>query len=217
MTSAPPTTGIADSIVASAAATAIIEVHQEIHDLATRAGRAGVVARLRERSAELAHSGAAREQLKSRALEAAADDLAWGRAALSNWPTFFAEEWRPSPESRAELRRLVTPCQPGDTVASSVAAAIEARLIQDGEDSFAAARQLAERLADEITLQSALWDDPRIAADVDARRLMRAGEVGLSLRLEAIERRKIVHARQPRKGGVWKWLKTPFGPRTSRA
>lgn len=217
MTSASPTSGIADSIVASAAATAILDVHQEIHNFATQAGRAGVVARLRERSAELAHSGDAREQLKSRALEVAADDLAWGRAALSNWPTFFAEEWRPSPESRAELRRLLTPYQPADAVASSVAAAIEARLMQDGEDSFAAARQLAERLANEIALQSALWDDPRLAADLNARRLMLAGEVGLSLRLEAIKRQKVEPARQPRKGGVWKWLEAPFKPRTSRA
>ena len=216
MTSASPTTGTADSIVASAAAKAIIEVHQEIHHLSTQAGRAGVVARLRERSAELAHSGAAREQLKSQALEVAADDLAWGRAALSNWPTFFAEERRPSPESRAELRRLVTPYQPADAVASSVAAAIEAHLLQDGEDSFAAARQLTERLADEITLQSALWDDPRLAADLNARRLMRAGEVGLSLRLEEIKPRKVQHTRQPRKDGVWKWLKAPFAPRSSR-
>lgn len=217
MTSASPTTGIADSIVASAAATAILDVHQEIHDLATQAGRAGVVARLRERSADLAHSGDARDQLKSRALEVAADDLAWGRAALSNWPTFFAEEWRPSPESRAELRRLVTPYQPADAVASSVAAAIEARLMQDGEDSFSAARQLAESLANEIALQSALWDDPRLAADLNARRLMLAGEVGLSLRLQAIKRQKVELARQPKKGGVWKWLKAAFGPRTSRA
>ena len=217
MTSASPMTGTADSIIASAAAKAIIEVHQEIHDLSTQAGRAGVVARLRERSAELAHSGVGREQLKSRALEVAADDLAWGRAALSNWPTFFAEERRPSPESRAELRRLVTPYQPADAVASSVAAAIEARLLQDGEDSFAATRQLAERLADEIALQSALWDDPRLAADLNARRLMRAGEMGLSLRLEAIRPRKVEHERQPKRGRVWKWLKAPFAPRTSRA
>lgn len=213
-----PTVGIADSIVASAAAAAIIEVHQEINDLAAHAGRAGVVARLRERAADLAYSGAAREQLKSRALEVAADDLAWGRAALCNWPTFFAEEMRPSPESRAELRRLVTPYQPADAVAASVASAIEARLLQDGEDSFTAARRLAERLAEEIALQSALWDDPRIAADLNTRRLMRAGELGLSLRLETIKRRKVEPAKpQPKRGGVWKWLKAPFAARASRA
>lgn len=218
MQPAPPTVGTSDSIVASAAAAAIIEVHDEIHNLATQAGRAGVVARLRERSAELSQSGAAREQLKSRALEVAADDLAWGRAALSNWPTFFAAEHRPSQESRAELRRIVTPYQPADAVAASVAAAIEARLLQEGGDSFAAARQLAERLADEIALQSALWDDPRIAADLNARRLMRAGELGLSLRLEAINRRKVERAKpQPKRGGVWKWLRAPFEPRASRA
>ena len=216
MPSTPPTIEISDSIVASAAAAAISEVHDEIHDLSAHAGRAGVVARLRERSAELSQSGAAREQLKSRALEVAADDLAWGRAALSNWPTFFAAEHRPSPESRAELRAMVTPYQPADAVAASVAATIEARLLQDGGDSFTAARQLAERLADEIALQSALWDDPRIAADLNARRLMRAGELGLSLRLDAIKRRKRAKP-QPRRGGVWKWLRAPFKARASRA
>lgn len=218
MASPPPAIGISDSIVASAAAAAIIEVHDEIHDLSAQAGRAGIVARLRERAAELSQSGAAREQLKSRALEVAADDLAWGRAALSNWPTFFAAEHRPSPESRAELRRMVTPCQPADAVAASVAATIEARLLQEGGDSFAAARQLAERLADEIALQSALWDDPRITADLNARRLMRAGELGLSLRLEAINRREIERTKpQPKRGGVWKWLRAPFGPGAARA
>lgn len=218
MTSTPPPVGIADSIVASAAAAAIIEVHEEIHGLARHAGRAGVVARLRERAAELVCSGAAREQLKSRALEVAADDLAWGRAALSNWPTFFAEELRPSSESRAELRRLVTPYQPADAVAASVAASIEARLLHDGGDSFTAARHLADRLGDEIVLQAALWDDPRIAADLDARRLMRAGELGLSLRLEAIKSRKAERAKsQLKRGGVWKWLRAPFEPWASRA
>lgn len=218
MSSTPPTIGIADSIIASAAATAMIEVHDEILDLATQAGRAGVIARLRERSAELSQSGAAREQLKSRALEAAADDLAWGRAALSNWPTFFAADQRPSPEARAELRRMVTPYQPADAVAATVASAIEARLLQEGDDSFAAARQLPERLADEIALQAALWDDPRISADLNARRLMRAGELGLNLRLEAIKRRKVERAMpRPKRGGVWKWLRAPFEPRTSRA
>lgn len=218
MSSTPPTVGISDSIIASAAAAAIVQVHDEIHDLSAQAGRAGVVARLRERSAELSQSGAAREQLKSRALEVAADDLAWGRAALSNWPTFFAAEHRPSPESRAELRRLVTPYQPADAVAASVAALIEARLLQDGGDSFTAARQLPQRLADEIALQSALWDDPRITADLNARRLMRAGELGLSLRLDAINRWKVERAKpKPRRGGVWKWLRAPFQVRASRA
>ncbi len=216
MTSTPPTIGITDSIVASAAAAAIIEVHNEIHDLAAQAGRAGVVARLRERSAELSHSGAARDQLKSRALEVAADDLAWGRAALSNWPTFFAAELRPTPESRAELRRMVTPYQPADAVTSSVAASIEARLLQEDDDSFTAVRRFAERLADEVALQSALWDDPRIVADLDARRLMRAGELGLSLRLEEVKRRKIKRTK-PQRDGIWKWLRAPFEPWVSQA
>jgi len=213
MFSTPPDPRTAPSVVAAAAAAAMAQVHDRILELEANRGRAGVVARLRERAEDFASSGIARRQVKAQALSVAADDLAADRAILADWPTFFSASLRPDPGRRAEIRRLIGDYEPPVAVATSVAASIETLLLREGPDASAASR----RLRDEIMLQAAMWDDPRIMATLEARRLMRAGELGLGRRLEKIERDRIaVKPPASSTGGVGRWLRTlvePWAPR----
>lgn len=176
-------------VVSSAAAAVMTEVDDEIRHLLAAQGRAGVVVALRRTALALARSGVARDQLKRRALEVAADDLAWGRRPLAHWPQAFAEASCPTEESRLAVRRsLPADAAPADLRAqTALAAEIEARVLREGPDAFFAAILLPERLAEEAELQARLWDDPRISADAEARGLMRAAERGLRVRLQAMD------------------------------
>ncbi len=76
---------------------ALAEVHDQIADLISAQSWADVVAQLREHAADLSSSAIARNQLKARALEVAADNLVGGRAAFTDWPAFFSAELQPGP------------------------------------------------------------------------------------------------------------------------
>ncbi len=98
-----------------------------------------------------------------------------------------------------------------------MATAIEGRLLRGGPDAFAAARRLPGQLANEIVLQATMWDDPRIMATPEARRLMRAGELGLRLRLEIIEQSGHAAESPVRSAnGVRRWLQALVVPWTPR-
>ncbi len=75
----------------------LAEVHDQIADLISAQSWADVVAQLREHAADLSSSAIARNQLKARALEVAADNLVGGRAAFTDWPAFFSAELQPGP------------------------------------------------------------------------------------------------------------------------
>lgn len=162
-------------VVARAAAAAILQVQDEVLDLFAGRGRTGAIARLRARSRELSISGVAFDQIKSMALERAADDVSWGRPPLASWSIFLDEDGRPSPAERLALRLQVGPPDPADDKAArELRRAVEARILGEEQDAFTAARRLPQLLRREGLLQDALWDDPRLAASPPIRRLMRA-------------------------------------------
>jgi len=162
-------------VVARAAAAAILQVQDQIAELSEAHGRAGVIVRLRARSKALANSGIAFEQIVSLALERAADDIAWGRPPLANWPTFIDEQERPSTADRFVVRLDVGPPEAADAAAAhELSRSIIARVLAEEADAFSAARRFPLLLRRESLLQEALWDDPRLPATPEARRLMRA-------------------------------------------
>lgn len=171
------------SLVAAAAAGAMAEVYDDIVDLFGRHGRPAVVVHLRQRAQQLSRTASARDQLKSCAMHAAADDVAWGRSPFGQWTTFLAQENWPDEAMRAQVRP-----SPGDAAQTRVAAEAwaretEARLIRQASDVCDATRSLPERLAEEIRLQDALWDDPRLPVTPAVRALIRAGGEALQRRL----------------------------------
>lgn len=177
-------TELTASLVAAAATAAMAEVYDDIVDLFGRHGRAAVVVHLRQRAQMLGRAASARDQLKSCAMDAAADDVAWGRSPFGQWTAFLAQENWPDEALRSQVRP-----PPGydttqtRTAAEAWARETEARLIRRTSDVCDAARSLPERLAEEVRLQDALWDDPRLPASPATRALIRAGGEALQRRL----------------------------------
>lgn len=167
-------------VVSAAAAYAITEVHADIREMSPSRGRAGLVASLRRGANSLAPSGVAMEQVKRVALQVAADDIAWGRAPLVAWRTFFKNETAELELARAEIRlRLGTPPRAVTAEEDAVATEIETQVLNRAGDAFVAARERWDLLERAVQLQAELWDDPRLLASDDARWRMRAGEDGL--------------------------------------
>ncbi|CAN7638267.1 hypothetical protein LJR219_004998 [Phenylobacterium sp. LjRoot219] len=178
------TEALGAEVVARAAAAAIVQVQDEVVDLFGSRGRSGVIARLRIQAKELSASGIAFEQIKSLALDRAADDVSWGRPPLANWSTFVDEESRPSTAQRLALRLQVGPPDPeDDEAARELSRTVIARVLADEEDAFSAARRFPQLIHREGVLQETLWDDPRLAASPSARRLMRAVAADLQRKL----------------------------------
>ncbi|MFT4253166.1 MAG: hypothetical protein QM608_11825 [Caulobacter sp.] len=175
--------------LATAAAAALIEAADVIEDAWTRKPAREAVTRLSLHAEELASSPLARDQLLSRALELAAQDLEAGRRPLAHWPLFFARDLAPSAEAREDVRDWVLAhaerqaAAPPLSDGEAVAQAVEARTVRDLGDAFETARGLTRRLRVEAWLQLALWDDPRIPANAETRWLMRAGGRRLMARL----------------------------------
>lgn len=202
------TEALAADVVAQAAADAILQVQDEIVDLSAAQGRAGVIASLRSRSAELSNSAIAFDQIKTRALEQAADDIAWGRPPLSEWSIFLDEESRPSTAQRLALRLQVGPPEVADAeIASGLCRAIEARVRAEAGDECCVAR-LPRLLRREQMLHEALWDDPRVPATPEIRRHMRAAGRTLKRKLvpSAASESPPAHAAAPGRPGFWRRL-----------
>lgn len=172
----PPGAGL----VAAAAGRAITEVQAAVRELACRSGRAGLIAALRRRADDLATSGVAFHQIERLALHAAADDIAWGRAPLGGWRTFFGAPPPSLAAARAEIRlKIGAGPELGRAMEDAVAVEVEHHITRQAGEAFLAARDRWALLEDAAGLQAALWDDARISAGGDTRRRMRAGEHGL--------------------------------------
>lgn len=175
--------------LATAAATALIAAADVVEDAWTRRAPREAATRLSLHAEELASSPLARDQLLSRALELAAQDLEAGRRPLAHWPLFFAKDLSPPQEAREDVRDWVLAhaereaATPRLADGEAVAQAVEARTVRDLGDAFETARGLTRRLRVEAWLQLALWDDPRIPANAETRWLMRAGGRRLMARL----------------------------------
>lgn len=195
-------------VVARAAAAAIVQIQDQIAELSDFHGRAGLISRLRLQSQELSTSAVAFDQIKSLALERAADDISWGRAPLANWSTFIDEQDRPTEAARFAIRLQVGPPEPSDEEAAhELTRSIIARALAREKDAFSAARRFPLLLRRESALQEALWDDPRLRASPETRRLMRAVAAALGEKLAPSpapaprERRP-----PPQRAGIWRRL-----------
>lgn len=177
-----------ETLLATAAAAAACEVHESIMDHASHLGRSGILVRLRVQARELAQSAFGRDQVRSRAFEAAADDISWGRAPLTRWRTFAPETALALDDERAALRdRVPQPDAAIEAAGSQVARDIE-RSVLSSDDALNVIRRLATELADAAMIQAALWDDPRITATPDLRAHMRASIAPLQRRAGALAR-----------------------------
>ena len=170
-------------LISTVAAAAVAEVQDSAMDHATHMGRSGIMVRLRMQARELAQSAIGRDQVRSRAFEAAADDIAWGRAPLADWRTFAIDAAQVSDADRAALRAGVPePDETANARGRQVAREIERRALST-HDACDAIRGLAAELGAEAEIQESLWDDPRIAAAPELRALMRASVFPLRRRV----------------------------------
>jgi len=173
-------------LLSKVAADAAAEVQGAVVGYAARLGRSGIVMRLRAQARELATSAIGHDQLSSLAFEAAADDMAWGRAPLESWRPFALGARGASVLERGAPRARLPPA---DTEVASrgeqTARAIEQRLLS-GRDAFDAIRGHSAALEAQVEIQSALWDDPRIAATPDVRLTMQASIDPLRRRRHAL-------------------------------
>jgi hypothetical protein len=182
-----PDRDLTANLVAAAAAAAMAETYGDLVDLFAGQGRSGVVVHLRQRAQALARSASARDQVKSCAMDAAADDVAWGRSPLRQWSVFFARETWPGEPERQGVRPAADPDPERTREAAEVwARELESRLMRHDHDVFEGAARLSQRMAEEARLQATLWDDPRIPASPGTRRLMRAGRDVLQRRLREL-------------------------------
>lgn len=173
-------------LLSKVAAEAAAEVQGAVVSYAAVMGRSGIVMRLRAQARELATSAIGHDQVSSLAFEAAADDMAWGRAPLESWRPFALGARGASILERRALRARLPPA--GTEVASRgehTALAIEKRLLS-GHDAFDVIRGHAGALETHAEIQSTLWDDPRIVATPDVRLTMQASIEPLRRRLHAL-------------------------------
>lgn len=138
-------------------------------------GRAGMMICLRLRSQELSRSALAEDQVRSRAFEAAADDVAWGRKPLQAWLRTMSEPAAASEEQRAAIRAtLPAPGCDGDgptrAEAHALVREIEARWARSGDDAFQATRRRDAYLAAVRDLAGAGLRRPSPARDTGPAR-----------------------------------------------
>lgn len=173
-------------LVSKLAAAAVAELHYNVMEYATQMGRSGIMVRLRAQARELAQSPVGRDQVRSCAFEAAADDIAWGRAPLAAWQTFALETAAISDTDRAAVRANVPdPDKAAEARGGQIALDIE-RWALISHDAFDAIRGLASELSAAEEIQTLLWDDPRITAAPDLRAAMRASIAPLQRRAGAL-------------------------------
>ena len=103
-------------LLSKVAADAAAEVQGAVVGYAAVMGRSGIVMRLRAQARDLATSAIGHDQVSSLAFEAAADDMAWGRAPLESWRPFALGAPGASILERGALRASLPPA--GAEVAS---------------------------------------------------------------------------------------------------
>ncbi len=195
-----------DILISTAAATAVAEVQDALRNHASQLGRSGIIATLRAQSRELAQSSFGRDQIRSLAFDVAADDVAWGRAPLTQWRTFALDATAIPDEVRGQLRAALP--EADEAVGREIAHEIEREALSKG-DAFDAIGALAGELISAAELQAALWDDPRIAATPDTRSKMRASVEPLRRRADAFRisaRPAAVSSPKTPPTGLWRRL-----------
>lgn len=156
------------------ATAAVAVVGDEMAALSGEHGRAGMMVCLRLRSHELSRSALAEDQVRSRAFEAAADDVAWGRLPLQAWLREMSDPSEAPEDQRAAIRATLP--DSGHDITSPAQALvreIEARWARSGDDAFDAVRRRGEYLGAVRALQAQAFDDPRLRATPALRAVMR--------------------------------------------
>jgi len=156
-------------VVAAAAIDALLAARWQCADLLSRKSPDAARELLLGHAADLASSAVGRDQLLSKALEAAAADLSSGRSPLGEGASFFFREREPCSTARRIVRQQVfrrgaIPSRK----AHEVVADLERRLRREAADG----RALHKRLVAEAHLHERLWDDPRVPADANTRLIM---------------------------------------------
>jgi len=156
-------------VVATAAIGALMAARWKCADLLSRRPPASVRDLLLGRAAELASSPIARDQILSRALDAAAGDVEAGRPPLDQGAAFLFREPSPCVRAREVVREQVfrhgcVPARASDDAATELECRVRAEC-PDGHE-------LSVRLAREAHLQEVLWDDPRLPAETHTRLIM---------------------------------------------
>ncbi|MDP3173344.1 MAG: hypothetical protein Q8M88_02780 [Phenylobacterium sp.] len=173
-------------LLSKVAADAAAEVQAAVVRHAASMGRSGIVMALRAQACELGASAIGYDQISSLAFESAADDMAWGRTPLATWRPFALGAAGASILERRALRARLPRVDPeAMSRGEQIARAIEHRLLSK-HDAFEAIREHSAALEGHAEIQSALWDDPRIAATSDVRLIMRATIDPLRHRIHAL-------------------------------
>lgn len=164
---------VVDPMVRCATA-AVAVVGDEMAALSGEHGRAGMMVCLRLRSHELSRSALAEDQVRSRAFEAAADDVAWGRMPLQAWLREMSDPSEAPEDQRAAIRATL-PESGHDIIspAQALVREVEARWARSGDDAFDALRRRSDYLAAARALQAQAFDDPRLRATPALRAVMR--------------------------------------------
>lgn len=196
-------------MLASVTASAISEVHDQILEHSAYLGRSGIMVRLRVQARELSGSPLGVDQVKASALEAAADDIAWGRAPLGEWRMFGPQHLKPDSLERAWIRDTLPSASTSHRRRGEQAAAdYESRCLSQADSAFSGVQQLPHRLETAILLQDLLWDDPRINADGGLRLDMRETRDALQRRLMHLNE---IVGRSSARRGLISGLKSLFG------
>lgn len=174
--------------LAAALAGVAAEAGWEACDLVARRGRAAAPDLLRGRSAELAGSAVAREQLLSAALDQAAAAIAADAPAQALDLDRFLTPQLLDEDDRVSLRRQAEALP--STLKAPLAPATADRLARAHAEARRAdddAPPVAARLREDAMLAEALWADARLPAERDARIVMLASIPHLRAQARASE------------------------------
>jgi len=160
--------------IARCASAAVAMVGEEMAVLSGHHGRAGMIICLRQRSRDLCRSAFAEDQVRSRAFEAAADDLAWGRAPLQDWLREMSDPSAASEAQRAAIRASL----PGSgrditTPAEGLLREVEARWTRGETGALDELGRRGDYFDAVRALQALAFDDPRLDAPPALRAVMR--------------------------------------------
>jgi hypothetical protein len=174
-------------LLSSTTSAAAAQAQSRVVERAAVAGRAGILADLRQRAEVLAVSPLALDQIKAAACRAAADDIARGRSPLTDWRLFQGDE-PPTAQVRQAVRSsLPTVTAAASRVADEAASRAESDILASADCAFTGTWRLPHQLENVAALQRILWDDPRLCVEPELRVTMGETLVALERRLKDLQ------------------------------
>jgi hypothetical protein len=187
--------------VAGAAVEAVLAARWEVAELLSRRPSLLAADLLHGHAAELATSAVAADQVLSLALATAARDIQAGNPPLDDGALFLLADDGCLAAARQSIRAIVIR-QPGepDPAPKDLVAEVERRLA----DERLTPVELSARLAAEARLQEALWDDPRLPAQMPVRLAMLCSIPKLAERAAELDPIQALACRNLRRRPRWK-------------